>query len=239
MRDEADRFRERSGRRCTNSPRCWCTRRHAPSRSSSSRCRRRSPTTEGTRLANPPLLVPVLRAGLGMADAALGAAARVVDGLRRPGPRRGHLRAAGVHGVAAPRPDRPAGAGARPDARHRRLAGALLPDCSPTGAATEITVLCVLAAPVGIERLERAGLPLRLVTASIDERLNDEHVHRPRPRRRRGPPVRRHAPLLSVRGRTPLARRSARSRSPRSRTRPSARSRNFARRGGRNSRCSG
>ncbi|MGW5015639.1 uracil phosphoribosyltransferase, partial [Micromonospora chalcea] len=28
--------------------------------------------TEGSRLANPPLLVPVLRAGLGMADAALG-----------------------------------------------------------------------------------------------------------------------------------------------------------------------
>src|SRR5206468_8924792 len=28
-------------------------------------------TAEGTRLANPPLLVPVLRAGLGMADAAL------------------------------------------------------------------------------------------------------------------------------------------------------------------------
>ncbi|MGH3746781.1 MAG: uracil phosphoribosyltransferase, partial [Micromonosporaceae bacterium] len=28
--------------------------------------------TKGTRIANPPLLVPVLRAGLGMADAALG-----------------------------------------------------------------------------------------------------------------------------------------------------------------------
>ena len=50
---------------------------------------------------------------------------------------------------------------------------------------TDITVLCVLAAPVGIERLERSGLPLRLVTASIDEGLNDQHVHRPRPRRRR------------------------------------------------------
>ncbi|GHJ50704.1 hypothetical protein Nm8I071_00110 [Nonomuraea sp. TT08I-71] len=38
---------------------------------------------------------------------------------------------------------------------------------------TDITVLCVLAAPAGIERLERSGLPLRLVTASIDEGLND------------------------------------------------------------------
>jgi uracil phosphoribosyltransferase len=38
---------------------------------------------------------------------------------------------------------------------------------------TDITVLCVLAAPVGIARLEQSGLPLRLVTASIDEGLND------------------------------------------------------------------
>ena len=66
---------------------------------------------------------------------------------------------------------------------------------------TDITVLCVLAAPVGIERLERSGLPLRLVTASIDERPQRPDVHRPRPRRRRRPPVRRHAPLLSVRRR--------------------------------------
>src|SRR5205814_1952643 len=40
--------------------------------------------------------------------------------------------------------------------------------------ATEITVLCVLAAPEGIARLDRSGLPLRLVTAAIDERLNDK-----------------------------------------------------------------
>jgi uracil phosphoribosyltransferase len=38
---------------------------------------------------------------------------------------------------------------------------------------TDITVLCALAAPAGIERLEQSGLPLRIVTASIDERLND------------------------------------------------------------------
>jgi uracil phosphoribosyltransferase len=39
---------------------------------------------------------------------------------------------------------------------------------------TDIVVLCVLAAPAGIERLERSGLPLRLVTASIDEGLNEK-----------------------------------------------------------------
>jgi len=40
--------------------------------------------------------------------------------------------------------------------------------------ATDITILCVLAAPEGIARLDRSGLPLRLVTAAIDERLNDK-----------------------------------------------------------------
>ncbi|MGE5828702.1 MAG: uracil phosphoribosyltransferase, partial [Micromonosporaceae bacterium] len=38
---------------------------------------------------------------------------------------------------------------------------------------TDITVICVLAAPEGITRLEQAGLPMRLVTAAVDERLND------------------------------------------------------------------
>jgi uracil phosphoribosyltransferase len=34
-------------------------------------------------------------------------------------------------------------------------------------------VICVLAAPAGIDRLERSGLPLRIVTASIDRELNE------------------------------------------------------------------
>ena len=38
---------------------------------------------------------------------------------------------------------------------------------------TDITALCVLAAPIGIARLEQSGSPLRLVTAAIDEGLND------------------------------------------------------------------
>jgi uracil phosphoribosyltransferase len=42
--------------------------------------------------------------------------------------------------------------------------------------ATSITVLCALAAPEGIQRLEESGLPLRVFTASVDERLN-EHAY--------------------------------------------------------------
>jgi uracil phosphoribosyltransferase len=32
----------------------------------------------------------------------------------------------------------------------------------------------VLAAPEGIDRLAHSGLPLRLVTAAVDDRLNDK-----------------------------------------------------------------
>jgi len=40
--------------------------------------------------------------------------------------------------------------------------------------ASDVTAICALAAPEGVERLAGAGLPVRLVTASIDERLNDD-----------------------------------------------------------------
>jgi len=36
-----------------------------------------------------------------------------------------------------------------------------------------ITVVCALAAPEGIETLERAGLSVRLFTAAVDDRLNE------------------------------------------------------------------
>jgi uracil phosphoribosyltransferase len=37
-----------------------------------------------------------------------------------------------------------------------------------------ITVVCALAAPEGIRALEDAGLSVRLVTAAIDDHLNDD-----------------------------------------------------------------
>jgi uracil phosphoribosyltransferase len=39
--------------------------------------------------------------------------------------------------------------------------------------ATSVTAVCALAAPEGIEKLRGSGLPVRLVTASVDQRLND------------------------------------------------------------------
>jgi len=41
------------------------------------------------------------------------------------------------------------------------------------GAPTPITVVCALAAPEGIAALEASGVPIHLVTASIDSHLNE------------------------------------------------------------------
>ncbi|MEU5938402.1 uracil phosphoribosyltransferase [Micromonospora sp. NPDC047548] len=128
--------------------------------------------TEGTRLANPPLLVPVLRAGLGMADAALGLL---------PESSMGFVGLARDEETYEPR--------AYMESLPRDLTGLpvlVLDPMLATGGSlehccrlladrgcTDITVLCVLAAPAGIARLEQSGLPVRLVTASIDEGLND------------------------------------------------------------------
>ncbi|MGC4886940.1 uracil phosphoribosyltransferase [Micromonospora sp. DT227] len=129
--------------------------------------------TEGTRLANPPLLVPVLRAGLGMADAALALVPESTMGFV------GLARDEETYEPRAYMESLPRDLSGRPVlVLDPMLAtGGSLEHCCRLLAdrgCTDITVLCVLAAPVGIERLERSGLPLRLVTASIDEGLNDK-----------------------------------------------------------------
>jgi uracil phosphoribosyltransferase len=128
--------------------------------------------TDGYRVANPPLLVPVLRAGLGMSDAAL---------ALLPESSMGFVGLARDEHTFAPR--------AYLESLPVDLAGipvVVLDPMLATGGslehcvrliaergATDITVVCVLAAPEGIARLDASGLPLRLVTASIDEKLND------------------------------------------------------------------
>jgi len=128
--------------------------------------------TQGTRLAHPPLLVPVLRAGLGMADATL---------ALLPESSMGFVGLARDEETYEPR--------AYLESLPRDLTGLpvlVLDPMLATGGSlehccrlladrgcTDITVICVLAAPEGIARLERSGLPLRLVTASIDDGLND------------------------------------------------------------------
>jgi uracil phosphoribosyltransferase len=129
--------------------------------------------TEGIRLASPPLLVPVLRAGLGMADAALNLlpeSSMGFVGLARDEitfEPRAYMESlpADLTGLPVLVLDPMLATG-----------GSLLHCCRLLAdrGCTEITVLCVLAAPEGIARLEASRLPLRLVTASIDEGLNDK-----------------------------------------------------------------
>lgn len=127
---------------------------------------------EGFRLANPPLLVPVLRAGLGMAEAALGLL---------PEARMGFVGLARDEETYQPRAymeSLPADLSGVPVlVLDPMLAtGGTLEHCCRLLAergSTDITVICALAAPAGVERLDRSGLPLRLVTASVDEGLNE------------------------------------------------------------------
>ncbi|MBB2946021.1 uracil phosphoribosyltransferase [Actinoplanes lutulentus] len=129
--------------------------------------------TEGTRLANPPLIVPVLRAGLGMADAALGLLPESSMGFV------GLARDEETHEPRAYMESLPADLAGQPVlVLDPMLAtgGSLLHCCKLLAdrGCTDIIICCVLAAPEGVERLASSGLPLRLITASIDEGLNEK-----------------------------------------------------------------
>ena len=128
--------------------------------------------TEGVRVAHPPLLVPVLRAGLGMADATLALlpeSSMGFVGLARDEETfqpRAYMESLppDLAGLPVLVLDPMLATGGSLEHCCKLLAGRGCPD---------ITVLCVLAAPEGIARLERTGLPLRLVTAAIDQGLDD------------------------------------------------------------------
>ena len=129
--------------------------------------------TRGTRLANPPLIVPVLRAGLGMADAALALLPESSMGFV------GLARDEHTYEPRAYMESLPADLSGQPVlVLDPMLAtGGSLVHCVQLlvdRGATDVTVCCVLAAPEGIERLSTSGLPMRLVTASIDEGLNEK-----------------------------------------------------------------
>lgn len=128
--------------------------------------------TTGHSLANPPLLVPVLRAGLGMADQAH----KLI-----PDAQMGFVGLARDEQTLQPRPYMES----LPEDLSGRPVMVLDPMLATGGSmehtirlltdrgATDVTAVCTLAAPEGIDRLRNSGLPVRLVTASIDQRLND------------------------------------------------------------------
>jgi uracil phosphoribosyltransferase len=128
--------------------------------------------TTGSRLGNPPLLVPVLRAGLGMAEAAFGLLPEASMGFV------GLARDEETFQPRAYMESLPVDLTGRPViVLDPMLAtGGSLEHCVgllTTRGATDITVICALAAPEGLKRLDESKLPLRVVTAAIDDRLND------------------------------------------------------------------
>jgi uracil phosphoribosyltransferase len=129
--------------------------------------------TRGTRLANPPLIVPVLRAGLGMANSALALIPESSMGFV------GLARDEETFEPRAYMESLPADLSDQPVLVLDPMVatgGSLLHCCKllVDRGCTDVIIGCVLAAPEGIQRLRESGLPLRLVTASIDEGLNDK-----------------------------------------------------------------
>jgi uracil phosphoribosyltransferase len=128
--------------------------------------------TLGATLANPPLLVPVLRAGLGMAEAAFNLLPESQMGFV------GLARNEQTHDPEAYMASLPDSLAGRPVIILDPMlaTGGSLMHCIHllvSRGAQDITVICALAAPEGIARLENSGLPLKVFTASIDEGLNE------------------------------------------------------------------
>ncbi|MDD7813324.1 uracil phosphoribosyltransferase [Mycobacterium sp. CSUR Q5927] len=127
--------------------------------------------TVGARLVRPPLLVPVLRAGLGMIDAAHALIPEAEVGFV------GVVREESTHLPVPYLASLPADLGTRPVlVLDPMLAtgGSLVHTVGLLAdrGATDITVLCVVAAPEGVAALGNTGSGVRLFTAAVDDGLN-------------------------------------------------------------------
>ncbi|MBU8810084.1 uracil phosphoribosyltransferase [Mycolicibacterium goodii] len=134
----------------------------------------RTPVTDtvGSRLANPPLLVPVLRAGLGMVDQAHALI---------PEAQVGFVGVARDETTHQPTPY----LASLPEDLSDRSVFVLDPMLATGGSmahtigllqarnAVDITAVCVVCAPQGIAALEAVAPDMRLITATVDEGLNE------------------------------------------------------------------
>ncbi|MBN9644114.1 uracil phosphoribosyltransferase [Corynebacterium mendelii] len=130
-------------------------------------------TACGVRLKNPPIIVPVIRAGLGMVDPALSMI---------PDAQVGFIGLARDEQTHEPVPYLEA----LPEDLSRRTVFVIDPMLATGGSmlhalklladrgATDITAVCMVSAQQGVDALEESGLPVRLVTATIDPELNDD-----------------------------------------------------------------
>lgn len=126
----------------------------------------------GSRLESPPLLVPVLRAGLGMVEQAHAMV---------PEAHVGFVGLARDEETAQPVPYLES----LPEDLSGRPVFVLDPMLATGGSmlhtiellvarnATDITAVCVVAAPEGVAALKESGHPCRLVVAAVDDGLNE------------------------------------------------------------------
>ncbi len=130
-------------------------------------------TARGTRLKQPPIIVPIIRAGLGMVDPALSMI---------PDAQVGFIGLARDEETHEPVPYL--------EALPQDLSGQpvfLVDPMLATGGslihaidllvgrgADDITCICMVSAQPGVDRLQAHGGPVRLVTATIDPALNDD-----------------------------------------------------------------
>lgn len=129
--------------------------------------------TQGTRLQDPPIIVPIIRAGLGMVDPALSMI---------PDAQVGFIGMARDEATHQPVPYLEA----LPDDLSGRTVFCVDPMLATGGSllhaiklladrgATDITAICMVSAQTGVDALAESGLPCRLVTATIDPELNDD-----------------------------------------------------------------
>jgi uracil phosphoribosyltransferase len=131
--------------------------------------------TTGVRLANPPLLVPVLRAGLGMVEQASALIPR-----------------SGVGFIGMARDEETLQPVPYLESLPADLAGTpvfVLDPMLATGGsmtatidllvargATEVVVVCVVVTPEGLAALEKSEHPVRVVCAAVDDELNDQGI---------------------------------------------------------------
>ena len=135
----------------------------------------RTPLAEtiGSRLANPPLLVPVLRAGLGMVDQAHALIPEARVGFV------GVARDESTHHPIPYLESLPADLRSQPVMVLDPMLAtggsmAFTIELLAARGAIDITVICVVCAPEGVAALEKAAPQARLFTATIDEGLNSD-----------------------------------------------------------------
>ncbi|MDN6099895.1 uracil phosphoribosyltransferase [Corynebacterium flavescens] len=128
---------------------------------------------KGTRLQDPPIVVPIIRAGLGMIDPALSMI---------PDAQVGFIGMARDENTHQPVPYLEA----LPHDLSGRTVFVVDPMLATGGSllhslrlladrgATDITAICMVSAKPGVDALANSGLPVRLVTAVIDPALNED-----------------------------------------------------------------